>query len=205
MAHLAEARDSVTGKHMARVSRYCELAAEALRGLDPRFEEEIEPSFVEDIGRAAPLHDVGKVGIPDSILLKPGPLDEEEWAVMRTHPQIGADLVQRVIERTEDPGSLPMGYDIALCHHERWDGSGYPQGLAGEDIPLSARILAVADCFDALTSRRPYKEAWTHEAAADYLRDHAGTQFDPSVVEAFLTREDEADEIRRRLSDEAPR
>ncbi len=200
MARLAETRDNETGQHLERVSSYCALVAETLRG-GGEYTELIDDAFVEDLIRSAPLHDVGKVGIPDAILLKPGKLDEEEWAVMSRHPQIGADLLRRVIERTDDPGFLLMALDIAWCHHEKWDGTGYPRGLAGKDIPLAARILSIADCFDALTTKRPYKDPWKHEEAIAYLREMSGSQFDPKVVEAFLSQERQADEIRIRLAD----
>ncbi|MDR7563073.1 MAG: HD domain-containing phosphohydrolase, partial [Armatimonadota bacterium] len=125
------------------------------------------------------LHDIGKIAIPDHILLKPGPLTEEEWAMMRRHPEYARELLWPI-------ESLRAALDIPYCHHERWDGSGYPRGLAGEEIPLAARIFAAVDVYDALTSDRPYRKAWSHEQALDYLRNGAGREFDPRVVEAFL-------------------
>lgn len=200
MARLAEARDNETGKHLERVSNYCALAAEGLRH-EAEFAHVIDDLFIEDIIRSAPLHDVGKVGIPDAILLKPGKLDPSEWAIMQTHPQIGADILRRVIDRSSDPGFLLMALDIAWCHHETWAGTGYPRGLTGEEIPLAARILSVADCYDALTTVRPYKKPWTHVAALEYLREESGKRFDPRVVAAFLENRERADQVRVRLAD----
>jgi putative two-component system response regulator len=130
---------------------------------------------------ASPMHDIGKIGIPDHILLKPGPLSPEEWAVMRSHPRIGADIIGEHRSTV-----LRLAREIALGHHEKWDGSGYPQGLAGEAIPASARIVAIADVFDALTTARPYKQAWTVEAAIEQVRRDAGKHFDPTLVELFM-------------------
>jgi putative two-component system response regulator len=151
--------------------------------------------------RSAPLHDIGKVGIPDAILLKPGKLDPAEWAIMQTHAEIGAECLRGVMKEGRFQGFLQMSLDIAWCHHERWDGSGYPRKLAGTDIPLSARILALADVYDALTTVRPYKEAWTHERAIEWLASVAGSHLDPDVVRAFLGRAADADAIRARLAD----
>ena len=149
------------------------------------------------------MHDIGKVGIPDAILLKPGKLSADEWEVMKTHAQIGADCLSSVIDVHRPQSSLQMSLDIAWCHHEKWDGSGYPRGLRGEQIPLSARILALADVYDALTTVRPYKQAWTHQRAISWLSQVGGTHLDPRVVKAFLTRADRADAIRARLADRA--
>jgi len=200
MARLAETRDNETGKHIERVSSYCALIADALVGYSGY--EAIDESFVQDLIRSAPLHDIGKVGIPDAILLKPGKLDAEEWAIMQKHADLGADILRQVIGETSSPGYLNMALDIAWCHHEKWDGTGYPRGLKGTEIPISARMLSVADCFDALTTVRPYKEAWPMQRALDYLREVSGTQFDPQVVDAFIRRESEAREICTRLADE---
>ena len=199
MARLAETRDNETGKHIERVSSYCALIADALVGR-PGFEE-IDEQYIQDLIRSAPLHDIGKVGIPDAILLKPGKLDPDEWAVMQKHASLGADILGQVINEASSPGYLHMAFDIAGCHHEKWDGTGYPNNLVGTEIPISARVLSVADCFDALTTVRPYKQAWSMERAIDYVREVSGTQFDPDVVEAFLSREAEAGEIRMRLAD----
>jgi response regulator RpfG family c-di-GMP phosphodiesterase len=201
LAGLAEYRDDETGRHLERVAEYCRLIAIGLR-IDGHFLDQIDESFLDDLVLSAPLHDIGKVGIPDSILFKPGKLTEAEWEVMRKHTTIGAETLQSALDSSGERGFLRMGHDIAWCHHERWDGSGYPRGLSGLAIPLSARIMSVADCYDALTTWRPYKEAWPHADAVAYIRDHAGTQFDPLVVAAFLSREAEANRVRRCLSDE---
>ena len=201
LAHLAERRDNETGLHLERVAQYCRLVALGLRE-DGLHVDTITDGFVDDLVRSSPLHDIGKVGIPDSILLKPGKLTEEEWVIMRQHPTIGADTLRSILDQTVAPPSfLAMAQDIARYHHERWDGSGYPEQLSGAEIPLSARIVALADCYDALTTRRPYKEPWTHAAALAYLSEKAGTQFDADIVGAFKKRETVADEIRERLSD----
>jgi two-component system response regulator RpfG len=172
LAKAIEYRDLGTGVHLLRMSHYAEVLAEAL-GMP---EEE-----VATLTSAAPLHDIGKIGIPDAVLLKRGSLSEEEFAVMRRHPLIGYDILQGSQSRF-----VQMGAIIALRHHERWDGSGYPDGLRGEEIPLPARIVAVADVFDALTSERPYKRAWTADESFDYIEANSGTLFDPSVVSALF-------------------
>jgi two-component system response regulator RpfG len=167
-----EYRDLGTGIHLLRMSHYAELIAEAL-GL-PEEEANI-------LTLAAPLHDIGKIGIPDAVLLKRSSLTDEEFAVMRRHPLIGYEILRDSPSRFVQMGAL-----IALRHHERWDGSGYPDGLKGEDIPQAARIVAVADVFDALTSERPYKRAWSADEAFDYIQANRGTLFDPSCVDVLL-------------------
>ena len=142
------------------------------------------------------MHDVGKIGIPDAVLSKPGPLDAGEWDTMRRHPEIGAEIIGQ-----HPSGVLQLAREIALTHHEKWDGSGYPNGLAGEAIPLSARIVAIADVFDALTTRRPYKEPWTEEAALDYIQAQAGKHFDPRLVELFIPLHPQLQVIRARWVD----
>ncbi|MBI3926333.1 MAG: response regulator [Armatimonadetes bacterium] len=171
LARAAEFRDDVTGAHIVRISRYAVVLAE---GLD------MPPDFCELLLHASPLHDVGKIAIPDSILLKPGKLDPQEWDRMKTHAAIGA----RLLSGGRSP-VLRLAEEIALTHHEKWNGEGYPRGLSGEDIPLSGRIVAVCDVFDALTSDRPYKKAWTVEDAAQEIRKGGGAHFDPRLVEAF--------------------
>jgi len=177
LALAVEYRDNDTGEHTLRVARYSRLIAEGL-GLPPR--------RCRDIYLAAPLHDVGKVAIPDRILLKPGRLDEQEMAVIRTHAEIGGRILA-------DSGCelIQIGATIAAAHHERWDGSGYPRGFKGDDIPIEARVVTVADVFDALTTKRPYKDAMPLSAARQYLWDKKGREFDPACVDAFLSRWDE--------------
>jgi putative two-component system response regulator len=150
------------------------------------------------------LHDIGKVGIPDSILLKPGRLTPEEWDVMKTHSEVGGSTIEGVIRDFGAPSYLGMGRDIAWAHHEKWDGTGYPRGLKGLEIPLSARIVAIADVYDALTTLRPYKQIWSHAEAVDWIASRAGSHFDPDVVEAFLSRVDDANRIRAELADPTP-
>ncbi len=202
LARLAEQRDNETGKHLERVSLFCRLIAEGLRE-DGHCNDVISDAWIEDLARSAPLHDIGKVGIPDAILLKPGKLTPEEWAVMKRHTDIGAQTLRAVIIDNRNQSFLQMSLDIAWCHHEKWDGSGYPRGLAAEEIPLSARILAVADVYDALTTVRPYKEAWDHHRAIEWIRQGMGSHFDPRTAEAFIARHARADFIRARLADSA--
>jgi response regulator RpfG family c-di-GMP phosphodiesterase len=171
LSRAAEYRDPETGLHLARMARYSQLIGRNL-GLDTEAQQTLL--------RAAPMHDIGKVGIPDAILLKPGKLDAAEWAVMREHSAIGHQIL-----RDSPSPMLQMAAVIAYSHHERFDGHGYPQGLAGTDIPLVGRIVAVADVLDALTSRRPYKPAWSFDAALALLREQSGTQFDPACVAAL--------------------
>lgn len=168
----AEYKDNETGLHVIRMSHYSRILARALGWSE---------ADCDDLLNAAPMHDVGKIGIPDAVLRKPGKLDADEWAVMRQHVSIGANIIG------EHPsGLLRMAQRIALTHHEKWDGSGYPKGLAGEDIPIEGRIVAIADVFDALTSERPYKQAWPVEEAVAFLREQSGQHFDPDLVELFI-------------------
>ena len=168
----AEYKDNETGLHVIRMSHYSRVLA-----LAAGFSE----AQAEELLNAAPMHDVGKIGIPDAVLRKPGKLDGEEWEVMKQHAQIGADIIG------EHPsGLLRMAREIALNHHEKWDGSGYPRGIGGAEIPVEARIIAIADVFDALTSERPYKKAWSVEEAVQLLREQSGRHFDPELVELFL-------------------
>lgn len=186
LAKLAESRDMDTGDHLLRMARYASLIAEELRREGP-YAERVNTDLVRDIFRFAPMHDIGKVGIPDSILLKPGKLGSEEWHEMRRHPIIGGEVLRRCEMQMNAVGHsmFQVAIEIAECHHEQFDGSGYPSGLAGENIPLSARVVTVADVFDALTSKRPYKEAWSVEQALTMFREEKGKQFDPVVVEAM--------------------
>jgi response regulator RpfG family c-di-GMP phosphodiesterase len=185
----AEYRDPETGAHILRMAHYSQLIA---RGLGLSVEDQ------DLILEAAPMHDIGKVGIADKILLKPGKLDFDEFEIMKQHALFGYELLQGSSSRV-----LQAGADIALGHHEKYDGSGYPQGLKGESIPLFSRIVAVADVFDALTSERPYKKAWTLEAAVDLLNDGKGSHFDPACVVAFLNAWDDVLLIRERYREDA--
>jgi response regulator RpfG family c-di-GMP phosphodiesterase len=183
----AEYRDPETGAHILRMAHFSRLIG---RGLALSVEDQ------ELLLEAAPLHDIGKVGIADKILLKPGRLDEEEFEIMKHHAMYGFELLQGSSSRV-----LQVGADIAKGHHEKFDGSGYPLGLAGDDIPIFSRIVAVADVFDALTSERPYKKAWTLEDAVDFLVAGSGKHFDPKCVQAFLDAWDEVVEIRDRYKE----
>lgn len=190
VSKLAESRDDETGRHIERTRTFCKVLAEQLLN-HPRDAAQLSPAFVENIYHASPLHDIGKVGIMDNILLKPGRLTAEEFEIMKSHTHIGANTLQTVLSKYPNNTFLNMGIDIARSHHEKWDGSGYPDGLAGEEIPLSARIMALADVYDALRSRRPYKEPFSHHKSFDIIMEGAGQHFDPVVIEAFTTLESE--------------
>ncbi len=172
LGRAAEYRDNETGFHVIRMSHYTRLIAREYGG---------NPSWVEMLYNAAPMHDVGKIGVPDNILLKPGKLDAEEWELMKKHAEFGMEIIGE-----EESPLLKMSGIIALSHHEKWDGSGYPNGLAGEDIPLEGRIVAIADVFDALTSERPYKKAWSVDDAVNFIKENSGSHFDPDLVPLFL-------------------
>jgi len=199
MALLAEVRDSHIKGHLNRICAYSGYLAQCL--MDRPGYHEVTPAFIEDIKRAAALHDVGKVGIPDSILLKPGKLTEPEFAVMRSHTNMGADLLQDLMGDYGSYGMMIMGRDVAACHHEWWDGNGYPNGVSGRDIPLSARIVAIADVYDALTSKRVYKEAWSFEDTKAEMVGKSGTQFDPELLKIFLARPRHLDRIAAQYPD----
>jgi putative two-component system response regulator len=184
LAKLAESRDGETGKHIERVQLYCKLLAATLAE-QPAYSGRIEESFIENIFLASPLHDIGKVGIRDHILLKQGELTPDEFEEMKMHTTLGAQTLEAVRTRYPRNEFLRLGIEIARCHHERWDGKGYPAGLAAKDIPLSARIMAVADSYDAARSRRCYKPALSHAECRQALLARGGTYLDPDVVTAF--------------------
>jgi putative two-component system response regulator len=186
----AEFKDNETGMHVIRMSYFSRILGQAA-GLGP--------VDVENLFNAAPMHDIGKIGIPDAVLLKQGPLNPEEWSVMRTHSQIGADILGQ-----HRSGLMQVASEIAITHHEKWDGSGYPLGLAGTEIPISGRIAAIADVFDALTSERPYKTAWTVDAALDLLRAQSGKHFDPTLVTLFMQHLPEILEVKDRWAETTP-
>ena len=188
LATLAEYRDTDTGKHLDRVTGYALIIAEELQKAQP-FGAQIDDQFLRDLRRAMPLHDIGKVAIPDRILLKPGKLTPAETAIMRRHAVAGAATLRSIMTRAPGARFLRVAEQIAYNHHERYDGSGYPRCLRGQDIPLAARIAALADVYDALTTKRPYKEAMSHQRAAQIIREGYGSQFDPAVIEAFCRRE----------------
>ncbi|MBN9423793.1 MAG: two-component system response regulator [Candidatus Accumulibacter sp. 66-26] len=203
MASLAETRDNETGKHIRRTQLYVRTLAERLR-THPRFAAYLTPEQIDVLFKSAPLHDIGKVGIPDHILLKPGRLEPDELTLMKTHTTLGRDA----IEHAEAQLGMPLDYlacakEIAYCHQEKWDGTGYPQGLAGDAIPISARLMALADVYDALICRRVYKKAMSHEDAVGIIVAGRGTHFDPDVVDAFLGVVDEFRSIARLYAEAA--
>ena len=184
----AEYKDNETGLHVIRMSHYSRILASGIG---------LPAALVDNLLNAAPMHDVGKIGIPDAVLQKRGPLDADEWTVMHSHAQMGADIIG-----DDTAELLTLARSVALTHHEKWDGSGYPRGLAGLDIPIEGRIVAVADVFDALTSVRPYKKAWSVEDAVAHLQKESGRHFEPALVEAFINRLPEALEVKERWAEE---
>lgn len=186
MASLAETRDSDTGNHIRRTQFYVQALAEKLRD-HPRFSAFLTERTITILFKSAPLHDIGKVGIPDRILLKPGRFEPEEFEIMKTHTTLGRNAIESA-ERSlgTDVEFLSMAKDIALSHHEKWDGTGYPQGLSGDAIPISARLMALADVYDALISRRVYKEGMPHDKAVDIIQSGRASHFDPDIVDAFM-------------------
>lgn len=201
LGSLVGAREQGTGRQVERLAEYTRLLANALRA-EGLFTAELTDEGIDDIVRAVPLHDVGKLAVPDATLLKPGELSLEEWKVIETHPAIGAKVFEGALALGGAPRFLHLARDAARDHHECWDGSGYPRGVAGEHIPLVARIIAVAGVYDALTSHRPYRPALDHAEAVLLLESLAGTQLDPRIVGAFLARANEVDQVRERLRDE---
>lgn len=185
MADMVESRDSDTGAHIQKTAAYVKIIVEGLKkkGYYP---QKITPKFMSDVVRSAPLHDIGKINIPDVVLNKPGRLTEEEYEIMKTHTIAGKIIMEKAISTVEGDSYLKEARNMAAYHHERWDGKGYPEGIHGEVIPLSARIMAVADVFDALTSERVYKPAYSLEKALIILEEGKGTQFDPKCIEVFM-------------------
>lgn len=204
LAKLAESRDPETGLHLERIATYSTRLATAMAAL-PRYRDVVTPSFIRLIGISSALHDIGKVGVEDSVLLKPGKLNEEERFRMQVHAVIGGDCIQEIERRLGNSNFLQMARDIAYCHHERWDGSGYPCGLAADRIPLSARIVAIADVYDALSAKRVYKDAYAHEKCVDIISQEGGKQFDPDLVQIFLSIESEFREIANDYADNISR
>lgn len=185
LAKLADSRDPETGDHLERISVYTTTFAAALRH-HPRFGRQVTPAFIRLIGISSVLHDIGKVGIADRILLKEGPLTPDERRIIQGHAVIGGECLRGIERRLGSSNFLEMAREIAFAHHERWDGTGYPRGLAGEEIPLSARIVAIADVYDALASQRIYKEPQSHQHCEEIIRSSGGTHFDPDLVDAWL-------------------
>ncbi len=202
MANLTESRDRETGQHLERVRSYAQLLARRLMD-DPRFRDKIDDKFVRLVYETSPLHDIGKVAIPDSILRKPGKLTEDEFAVMQTHTTLGKAQLDLALEKYPDAEFLRFARDIVACHHERYDGTGYPSGLAADEIPLCARIVAVADVYDALTSDRVYRPALSHDEATRMIIKSSGTHFDPAIIESFIELVDQFQAITHALTDGA--
>ncbi|MGB0767258.1 MAG: HD-GYP domain-containing protein [Phycisphaeraceae bacterium] len=203
LAKLAASRDMETGGHLERISAFSTALAEQLQrqGGHP----EVTDEWVRELRLAAALHDIGKVGVADSALLKPGPLDEAERLEIERHPQIAADTLLEIYQQMGEDTLIALSVQVALYHHEKWDGSGYPFKFKGDAIPLSARIVAVADVYDALTSERVYKDAMTHERACAIMNDGSGSHFDPAVVDAFNEIVDQFAAIKRDTDDNKPR
>ncbi|WP_341666087.1 HD domain-containing phosphohydrolase [Vibrio sp.] len=200
LSALAESRDTETGAHILRTQEYVRALATYLSQFD-KHNQLLTPSYIELLYKSAPLHDVGKVGIPDNILLKPGQLTEEEFEIMKGHPEIGANALSIAEKHLGSNSFLRLAKEISLTHHEKWDGSGYPKSLAGEEIPISGRLMAIADVYDALICERVYKKAFSHEKAKAIILEGRGSHFDPEIVDAFLAIEQEfidiADKYRR--------
>lgn len=203
MCKLAESRDPETGEHLERMQQYSHIVGHQLLATNC-FEEELTPEFLSLLYTASPVHDIGKVAIPDHVLLKAGPLTDDERTIMQTHTVIGADTLRAVNKLHPTSSLVRMGIMIAEAHHEKWDGSGYPYGLRGTSIPLAARIVAVADVYDALTSDRCYKDAMPHREATSIMERSVGTHFDPMILEAFFQAESHVKAVRRaQLGDRA--
>lgn len=202
LASLAEARDNETGNHILRTQHYVKRLAEHLR-IDARFQAVLTDKIIEIVYKSAPLHDIGKVGIPDHILLKPGRLDRDEFEIMKQHASIGAEAIATAEKQAGSYNCfLQTAREIAQYHHEKWDGSGYPHGLKGEAIPVAARLMAVADVYDALVSKRVYKPPFSHEQAVGIILEGRGSHFDPDMADAFTELQAEFHDIAQRFSDE---
>ena len=202
LAKLADSRDPETGDHLERIAIYSSTLASAVRS-HPKYADVVTSNFVRLISISSALHDIGKVGIEDSILLKPGPLTPEERKRMQVHTLIAGECLCQIEHRLGRSNFLQMAREIALAHHERWDGTGYPNGIAGDGIPLAARIVSIADVYDALSSRRVYKDPMPHGQCVDIIREGAGTQFDPQLVEIWLKISDQYRDLAQRYSPSA--
>jgi putative two-component system response regulator len=200
LAKLAESRDKGTGQHFERVRIFSKKLALQMRGMG-LYKDILTPSFIDNLYQAACLHDIGKVGVPDAILLKPGKVTPEEYEEIKKHSLYGADTLAKVLKHFPENQFLQMGVELARSHHEKWDGTGYPKGLVGKDIPLSGRIIALADYYDALTSIRCYREAFSHEETIQMIYRESGRHFDPDVVKAFRLLDKEFKRIRQEIQD----
>ena len=200
LAYEAELRDSVTGNHIARTSKYVQLLTRDLMKKD-KYKGYITEEYYTEIVKSAPLHDIGKVAIPDLILQKEGQFTEEEFEIMKKHSEFGADIIRKAMGQLKFRSFLHIAEQLTLSHHEKWDGTGYPNGLKGEAIPLSARIMAVADVYDALRSERQYKKAFSHEKACAIIVGDSGSHFDPDIIDSFVDLADKFEKISMELAD----
>ncbi len=204
LARFAETRDSETGNHILRTQEYVRLLAQRMRA-HPRFADQLDEHSIALMAKSAPLHDIGKVGIPDHVLLKPGKLTPDEWVIMKTHAKLGADAISRAeVDAREPVKFLVYAKQVAMHHHERWNGSGYPDGLAGDAIPLAARLMALADVFDAMISRRVYKKPISFEQVREMMTAERGQHFDPDLLDSFIAGFDDFCDIARLHPDEEP-
>lgn len=201
MATVAETRDNETGKHIRRTQHYVKLLANHL-SKNSKYKDQLTPSYIELLYKSAPLHDIGKVGVPDAILLKPGALNDDEWKEMKNHSVYGLQAIEKAEIEYGSSSFLRIAKEIVYGHHEKWDGSGYPQGLSGQDIPLSARLMAIADCYDALINRRVYKQAFSFESAFNIMLEGRGTHFEPELVDAFVEIQSSFIEIAQKFADD---
>ena len=201
LAKLAESRDPDTGAHLERIREYCRVLTQAVREV-PEFSAIIDADYVESIYLTSPLHDIGKVGIPDYVLQKPGKLTPEEFDLMKQHTLIGGRTLDAAAKKHPSHPYLLMARDIAFSHHEKFDGTGYPHGLVGDEIPLSGRIVAIADVYDALTSKRVYKPAFSHDRAVELILKDTGSRFDPRIIEVFQKCTNEFARIRAELTED---
>ena len=200
MADIIESRDGSTGGHVKRTSKYVELIVNDLK-LNGYFNQILTKDYIDNIVKAAPMHDIGKISIPDSILQKPGKLTDEEFDIMKKHTIYGAQLVRKSLSKLGDSQYIDIVYDIVLYHHEKWNGKGYPEGLKENEIPLCARIMAVADVFDAVVEKRCYREAMTLEQGFSIIEDGIGNSFDPVIAKSFLSNKDKVFEIHNQFNE----
>lgn len=200
-ANLVENRDKNTGGHIRRTAKYVELIAEELKRMGV-YKNVLTKDYVDDLINAAPMHDIGKIAVPDAVLQKPGKLTDEEYAVMQTHTEVGGNIISETFSNLGNPDYCRMAYEVARHHHEKWNGRGYPDGLEQVDIPVCARIMAVADVFDAVSEKRCYRDAMPLERCFKIIEDGSGKDFDPLVVEAFLNIRDKVEEVHREFADE---
>ena len=196
LADLVESRDECTGNHVRNTALYAKIIVEQMKK-EGIYADQLTEEFMFDVVSSAPLHDVGKIHVPDAILNKPGKLTDEEFTIMKEHAAAGGEIIAKAMDLVSevDSGYLKEAKNLAACHHEKWNGTGYPRGLSGEEIPLSARIMAVADVFDALVSKRSYKEGFPFEKAMGIIKEGSGNHFDPNVVRAFVDAEEEVRKV----------